>query len=103
MFTLSAWLPTGDEGWGSGSKHFLVGGEGGEGGEGDETSYQQEMKGGEWDQIFQSELLPTLLTSRPLLRYPLLAVHLSILPATCTNSKEWLALRIREEATFNRS
>ena len=49
MFTLSTCLPTGDEGWGSGSKHFLVGGEGGERGErgeGDETSYQQEVKGG---------------------------------------------------------
>ena len=50
MFTLSAWLPTGGEGWENGSKHFLVRSlvprEGGEGGEGDETSYQQEVKGG---------------------------------------------------------
>lgn len=85
----------------SGSKHFLVGGQRGEGeggGEGDETSYQREMKGGEWLQISPSELLPTLLTSTPLLRYPLLAVHLSVLLAT--NSKEWLALRAKEQATF---
>lgn len=53
---------------------------------------------GEWVQTFPSELLTTLLTSRLLLRYPFLAVHLSVQPAT--NSEEGLALRARARATF---
>ena len=72
------------------------GGERGERGEGDETSYQQEVKGGGVGPNLSEWVIDNFTHFQATAQ-----LHLSILLAT--NSEEWLALRIREKATFNSS